>query len=157
LTLLGDGPEREPALALAAELGVREFIDVREPEAIPAATLAGADVFLLPSETESFGLAALEALACGVPVVASRVGGLASVVEDGVCGYLQPPGDVRAMAASVVKLLTNPGLRAEMGVKGRELALDRFSKDAVVDRYVEFYRAVLRRRAEGCPTDRPGC
>lgn len=148
LMLLGDGPERESALALAAELGVRGAVDVVGPIPVPADVLAAASVFLLPSETESFGLSALEALACGVPVVASRVGGLEEVVEDGACGRLHPAGAVDAMAASIVEILTHPPLRAAMGARGRERALTRFSKDSVVDRYVAYYRSVLRRREE---------
>ena len=91
--------------------------------------LAGADLFLLPSETESFGLAALEALACEVPVIASRVGGVPEVVGDGENGFLLPVGDVDGMAEAALSLLRDEDRRRAFGVAGRRWAETRFSRE----------------------------
>jgi glycosyltransferase involved in cell wall biosynthesis len=105
--------------------------------------LTDAAVFLLPSETESFGLAALEALSCGVPVVASRVGGLPEVVPDGEVGYLHAVGDCAGMAASTLRLLDDPALRARLGRAARAHAEAHFRGAPVVDRYESIYARVL--------------
>jgi glycosyltransferase involved in cell wall biosynthesis len=105
--------------------------------------LVGADVFLLPSETEAFGLAALEAMACEVPVVATAVGGLPEVVVDGETGYLRPVGDVQAMAAAVLRLLEDDELRRGMGEAGRRRAVEIFSQDEIVGRYRTIYERVM--------------
>jgi N-acetyl-alpha-D-glucosaminyl L-malate synthase BshA len=151
LSLIGDGPELAGALELAKNLGIEEAIDVLGPIAVPAAEIAAADVLLLPSELESFGLSALEALACGVPVVASNIGGIPEVVDHGRTGYLCALGDVDAMAGAALSLLRDPARRASFAAEGREAALSRFSEAAVVDRYVRLYRATIERRAVvGC-------
>ena len=105
--------------------------------------LRGADLFLLPSETESFGLAALEAMACGVPVVASAVGGVPEVVADGETGLLRPAGDVAGMADAVLRLLTDGALRARYGAAARARAQTRFRPEPAVDRYLAVYRRVM--------------
>ena len=99
LLLVGDGPELATAYRVARELGISQLIDIvgAQEEVVPL--LSVSDVFLLPSAQESFGLAALEAMACEVPVVASRVGGLPEVIEHGVSGFLHPPDAIDAMAA----------------------------------------------------------
>jgi N-acetyl-alpha-D-glucosaminyl L-malate synthase BshA len=142
LKLVGDGPERAGAAALAAELGVAGDVDfVGERVDLPG-VLAGASVFLLPSETESFGLAALEALACGVPVVASRVGGVPEVVVEGQTGFLCPVGDVQALATATLRLLTDGALRAAQASAARARA-ETFARGPAIDRYVALYRRVL--------------
>jgi glycosyltransferase involved in cell wall biosynthesis len=98
---------------------------------------------LLPSEQESFGLAALEAMACEVPVIASRVGGLPEVVDDGETGFLSPVGDVDKMAADAVKLLSDKQLRREMSKRARASATSRYNTDLVIPQYIEFYEWVL--------------
>jgi len=100
-------------------------------------------LFLLPSAQESFGLAALEAMACQVPVVASNVGGLPDVVEDGVTGFICGQDDVEAMAARGVAILGNPALRDGMGHAAARSVSRRFCVDVIVPQYEEYYREVL--------------
>jgi N-acetyl-alpha-D-glucosaminyl L-malate synthase BshA len=144
LRLVGDGPDHAATLALAAELGVAADVEVlgERDDDLPRA-LAGAAAFLLPSETESFGLAALEALASGVPVVASRVGGVPEVVLDGATGFLHAVGDVEAMAASALRLCADVDLRARLGGAARARALASFRVAPAVDRYEAIYGRVL--------------
>ncbi|MEQ8331053.1 MAG: N-acetyl-alpha-D-glucosaminyl L-malate synthase BshA [Longimicrobiales bacterium] len=143
LVMIGDGPERPRAAARAAELGLRDQVLFLGKHASVDELLSCADLFLLPSETESFGLAALEALACGAPVVASRVGGLPEVVDDGVSGYLFPVGAVEDMADAGVALLSDEALHARFAEAGRALAVERFSARSVVPRYEAYYERVL--------------
>ena len=106
----------------------------------------GADLFLLPSESESFGLSALEAMACEVPVIATTIGGLPEVVTDGETGYLLPVGDIPGMSAAALKLLGDEGLRQRFGAAARRRAVEIFSQDAVVARYRGIYERVVARR-----------
>jgi glycosyltransferase involved in cell wall biosynthesis len=108
-----------------------------------APLLANADLFLLPSESESFGLSALEALACGVPVVASRAGGLPEVVRDGVTGVLREVGDVEGMADAARAILENRALWTEMSTAAAVDARARFSTGDIVSRYEAFYERTL--------------
>lgn len=148
LVLVGDGPDRPTALAQAEALGVhRDVVALGRQDAVEN-LLKLADVFLLPSETESFGLAALEAMASGVPVVASRVGGLPEVVEDGVCGLLVPPGDVDGLAHALERLLANPALRSRMGAAARDRAIGAFDAGLIVPRYEALYQTTLEQHAK---------
>ena len=144
LLLVGDGPELPRAERQARELGVRDRVDLLGTVATIEDVLAHADLFLLPSETESFGLAALEALSCEVPVVASRVGGLPEVVCHGENGFLLPVGDVDGMAEAALYLLSDEERRRAFGVAGRRWAESRFARADVVARY----RAIYQRVAE---------
>lgn len=143
LRLIGDGPERPRIEAQIAALGLTSEVEfLGERIDLPAVLRDGA-LFLLPSETESFGLAALEAMACGLPVVASAVGGLPEVVVDGETGYLRPVGDVEAMAVCARRLLDDQPLRRRMGAAARGRAQAQFRVEPAVERYVEIYRRVL--------------
>lgn len=143
LLLLGDGPERARIEADVRARGLGGDVDFLGEQLDVAATLRRAHVFLLPSETESFGLAALEALASGVPVVASRAGGLPEVVREGEDGLLLPVGDVEAMAAAVARILDDASLRRRLSGSARAGAVSRFSRAPMVTRYERFYERVL--------------
>jgi N-acetyl-alpha-D-glucosaminyl L-malate synthase BshA len=140
LVLVGDGPERSAAERRLREAGLHDRVACLGKQEAFADLLAAADVFLLPSETESFGLAALEALSCGVPVVASDVGGVPEVVDDGETGLLAPVGDVPAMAAAVLSLLRDPARRRAFGARARARTLERFRLEPAIDRYEAVYR-----------------
>jgi len=146
LTLVGDGPEQSLARERADALGVRGRVTfLGERNALPE-LLADADLFLLASTEESFGLSALEAMACGLPVVATRVGGVPEVVGDGTTGLLVEPDDQAGFAAAVRTLLQDPERLVEMGRAARADVLERFEKDRVVSRYEALYEDVLAAR-----------
>jgi N-acetyl-alpha-D-glucosaminyl L-malate synthase BshA len=143
LVMVGDGSERSQAEHRARCLGIFEqcsFVG-KQPKIVDY--LSASDVLLLPSEQESFGLAALEAMACEVPVIASRVGGLPEVVTDGETGFLSEVGDVEKMSADALRLLADEELRREMGRRARESAISRYSTDLVIPQYINFYERVL--------------
>ena len=143
LVMVGDGPERSAAEHRARCLGIYEHCSFvgKQPKIVDYLSIA--DVLLLPSEQESFGLAALEALACEVPVVASRVGGVPEVVTDGETGCLSAVGDIEKMAADAARLLADDQLRREMGARARASAVSRYNTDLVIPQYIEFYERVL--------------
>jgi len=143
LVLVGDGPEREATERGASELGILEDVIFMGDQEYIAEILPCADVFLLPSEHESFGLAALEAMSCGVPVVGSRVGGLHEVVVDGETGFLCDPHDADCMTELVLSLLTNEDYRREMGARARERAKREFGRDRIVGQYLDVYRRLI--------------
>ena len=148
LVMVGDGSERTNAEHRAHCLGVHDkcsFVG-KQPRIVDY--LSASDLLLLPSEQESFGLAALEAMACEVPVVASRVGGVPEVVTDGETGFLSNVGDVEKMAHDAAGLLANPELRSEMGKRARESAVSRYHTDKVIPQYIRFYEQILARRKE---------
>jgi glycosyltransferase involved in cell wall biosynthesis len=141
--MVGDGSERRNAEHRARCLGVFEqcsFVG-KQPRIVDY--LSASDVLLLPSDQESFGLAALEAMACEVPVIASRVGGLPEVVTDGETGYLSPVGDLDKMAADAARLVVDHKLRREMGQRARESAISRYRTDVVIPQYIEYYEQIL--------------
>jgi len=143
LVMVGDGPDRLDAEGFAREKGLEADVRFTGKQTDIASVLACSDVFLLPSSTESFGLAALEAMCYGVPVVASSAGGIPEVIRDGLDGFLAEAGDVNAMAQHAIRLLRNPQLRLEMGGKAKERALNDFAEDAIVDQYQSIYQRVL--------------
>lgn len=152
LVLIGDGPERETARRAARDLGVEgDVLFLGKLETV-AELLSCADLFLLPSEQESFGLVALEAHASGVPVVGTAGSGLAEVVEDGVTGRLHPVGDVEGMTESATAYLTDDETWRRASEAARERAVSRFSAERVVPRYERLYREVVEGSA-GPPPD----
>lgn len=143
LVLVGDGPELGPAERRLRELGLRDRAELHGHRHDLPPLLCDSDVFLLPSQTESFGVAALEAMACGVPVVASEVGGLPEVVTDGETGYLCPVGDVEHFADRTLSLLDDPTRRHAMGQLAREHAVTRFGMSVALDRYEAMYQRLI--------------
>ena len=143
LVMVGDGSERTNAEHRARCLGIYEHCSFvgKQPRIVDY--LSVSDVLLLPSEQESFGLAALEAMACEVPVIASRVGGIPEVITDGETGYLSKVGDVDKMAEDAGRLLTDQKLRVEMGKRARESAISRYRTDVVIPQYIKFYEDVI--------------
>lgn len=144
LMLVGDGPDRNDAEQETRDLGIDADVHFLGRLDSVAPLLAAADLFVLPSQTESFGLAALEAMACGTPVLAARVGGIPEVITDDVEGLLEPVGSVEAMARRAIDLLRDPIRYAAM----RDAALARaiqFSTDVVVPQYEAYYQQVLGR------------
>jgi N-acetyl-alpha-D-glucosaminyl L-malate synthase BshA len=144
LLMVGDGPDREDAEREARELAVASDVRFLGRLDTVANLLQATDLFLLPSQTESFGLAALEAMACGAPVVASRAGGLPEVVEDGVSGILEPPGSVEAMARRALDVLRDDARHQAMREAAARRALA-FGTEHIVPRYEALYREVLGR------------
>src|SRR2546426_1949361 len=145
LVMVGDGSERTNVEHRARCLGVYDqciFVG-KQPNIVDY--LSAADVLLLPSEQESFGLAALEAMACEVPVIASRVGGIPEVVTDVETGFLSAVGDVEKMADDAARLLSDATLRREMGNRAREFAVANYRTDIVIPRYIEFYERILQK------------
>lgn len=143
LLLIGEGPDLGQVTDLADELGILNRVRLIGVVDDVAPYLRSADLLILPSQTESFGLVALEALASGVPVIASRVGGLPEVVQHGVSGYLFSPGDVEGMAQQAVKILGNHSLSKQLGRAGSEWAAAHFHPDQIVPRFEELYRRIL--------------
>ena len=143
LVMIGDGPDRPAAEEEARLLGVEESVSFLGKLDQIAPLLAAADLFLLPSQSESFGLSALEALASGVPVVGTDGGGLPEVVTDGETGVLCAVGDVAGMAAASLRILSDKKLWAEMSSRAAADARERFSRDAIVTKYESLYRQSL--------------
>ena len=143
LLLVGDGPELGTAYRLGRELGISHLVDAVGAQDAVIPLLSASDLFLLPSAQESFGLAALEAMACEVPVVASTVGGLPEVIENGTSGFLHQLDDVEGMAASALRLLTDDDLHARIARAARQRVIDHFCVDRVLPMYENCYERVL--------------
>jgi N-acetyl-alpha-D-glucosaminyl L-malate synthase BshA len=143
LLMVGEGPERASAHAIARRLGVQDRVRFLGQHENAAEITAVADVYLLPSELESFGLSALEAMGCGVPVVGTDAGGLPEVVKHAETGFLLPVGDVEGMAARAIEILKDEKRGREMGQAGRRRAASLFGADRVVSQYERFYEQVL--------------
>lgn len=145
LLLVGDGPDRMTTQRLARELGVYDdirFLGKQEPiEEI----LSIADVFMMPSGSETFGLAALEAMACSVPVVSSDIGGLPELNVDGETGYLCPLGDIDALTERTRQILQDDDLHARMSAAARQRSVEEFDQDRIVPMYEAYYERILEK------------
>jgi len=148
LVLVGDGPERPRAREIAERLGVADDVVFLGKHAAVEELLHCADLFLLPSESESFGLAALEAMACGVPVVTSDAGGLPEVVIEGEVGHLLPVGDFEGMADAGVAILSDPKEHRRYSENARAHAVERYSVERVVPMYESHYQRILTSKGE---------
>lgn len=146
LLLVGDGPEAAPLRALAEELGISDrVVFAGERHDVPA-FLAASDLFVLSSNSEGLPLSMVEAMATGLPVVSTAVGGIPALVADGETGFLVPSGDVDALAAKLAALKADPELAKAMGKRGRQLALGRYSAERMMASYMDIYEALLARR-----------
>jgi N-acetyl-alpha-D-glucosaminyl L-malate synthase BshA len=143
LLLVGNGPDYQTCVDLVRREGLLQKVFFLDFVTDVASILSITDLFMLPSEMESFGLAAIEALSCEVPVLASRVGGLPEAVIDGECGYLLQVDDIDGMIAAGIKLLSDDELRLRMGREGRRWVMTQFHVSQIVKRYEEYYRYVL--------------
>jgi len=146
LCMVGDGPDRRSVEDLAGELGVmRDSLFPGYQEDV-GPFFAAFDVFVLPSGNEGTPVTAIEALASGCPVVATRVGGVPDVVTDGEAGFLVEPGDVEELAARLSQLANDPGLRTQMSAAGRERMRSRYAVDRLIDDIDRLYRDLLEQK-----------
>jgi N-acetyl-alpha-D-glucosaminyl L-malate synthase BshA len=145
LLFVGKGPDRLAAEVLVERLGLSEHVEFLGAVLYADEVLRSADLLLSTSEKESFGLTIAEAMACEVPVVATKVGGVPEVVEDGVCGRLVPLGSIEAMAEAAIEILKNPERAREMGRAGRRRVIERFDQERIVNQYEDLYARVLQR------------
>jgi L-malate glycosyltransferase len=145
LLLVGDGPDRSAAEWLAHKKGIQDRVHFLGKQESVNELLPLADLMLMPSELESFGLAALEAMACRVPTIATDVGGVPELIEDGVDGRLFPVGDVDAMADAATELLLGPEKLAAMATAARKTAQQRFCASKIIPLYERYYERVLER------------
>jgi N-acetyl-alpha-D-glucosaminyl L-malate synthase BshA len=145
LLMAGDGPERGPAEHLARELKVDRHVTFLGKQNHVERLIPLAHVLLMPSQLESFGLVALEAMACGVVPVATRVGGVPELITDGEDGFLEAPGDIESQAGRVLQLLTDEDLHYRMRKAGRWNANERFCSEKIIPQYEKYYEDVLSR------------
>ncbi|MBL8181996.1 MAG: N-acetyl-alpha-D-glucosaminyl L-malate synthase BshA [Blastocatellia bacterium] len=145
LVMVGDGPELSAVRYRGEQLGMNGNVVYVGKQANIADYLGVADVFLLPSELESFGLAALEAQACEVPVIATRIGGIPEVVNEGESGFLSDVGDIEKMSVDTLKLLGNEEMRRTFGERGRDLAISRYSTEKIIPQYIAFYEKTINK------------
>jgi N-acetyl-alpha-D-glucosaminyl L-malate synthase BshA len=145
LLMIGDGPERSTAEWLVAQKGISDRVLFLGKQDNIHEKLAITDLMLLPSELESFGLAALEAMACEVPAIATRVGGIPEVIEHGRSGFLADVGDVESMSRYAIELLSDPARLQTMAQTARFEAQSRFCSSKIIPQYEKFYREVMER------------
>jgi N-acetyl-alpha-D-glucosaminyl L-malate synthase BshA len=143
LVLIGDGPDRAMVETRAREYGLSDHVVFAGEQQDPVRWLSSADLFLLPSAQESFGLAALEAMACEVPVIASNAGGLPEIIENGINGYVCPPDALDEMAAHAVHLLRDETLRREMGRRAATIVRDQYCAERIVPLYEQAYASAI--------------
>jgi N-acetyl-alpha-D-glucosaminyl L-malate synthase BshA len=141
--MIGDGPERSKAESLARDLNIAEHVVFLGKQDNVYLLLSSSDVFIMPSNLESFGLAALEAMVCGIPCITSNAGGLVELVKDGISGYTANVGDVDDMAEKTLKLLKDPKLLAQLSESSRHYALENFHEEKIIPQYIRLYEKVL--------------
>jgi N-acetyl-alpha-D-glucosaminyl L-malate synthase BshA len=143
LLLIGDGPERSAAEYLAKRMGIGDRVECLGKQENVHELLPLADLMLMPSEMESFGLAALEAMACHVPTIATRVGGVPELIDDGKSGLLFEVGDIAGMSESAIELLSDSTRLDEMAAAARRTAQDRFCASRIIPLYERFYESII--------------
>jgi N-acetyl-alpha-D-glucosaminyl L-malate synthase BshA len=143
LVLIGDGPDRSAVEYLVRKYGLKKDVILLGKQDLVYEKLSLADLFLLPSDHESFGLAALEAMACEVPVIATNVGGVPEVIENGVDGYMVEPRDVDGAARLAIEILSRPDRGRQMGQRARMDAKNKYCANDIIHRYEAYYRQVL--------------
>ncbi len=141
--MIGDGPERSKAEARARELDIAEHVQFLGKQDNVYLLLSLSDVFIMPSSLESFGLAALEAMVCGIPCITSNAGGLVELVREGISGFTTDVGDVNNMAEHTLRLLKNPKLHTKLAQSTREYALANFHVDQIIPQYIELYERTI--------------
>ena len=146
LLMVGDGPDRGPAEHLARELNVAQHVSFLGNQNHVERLIPLAHVMLMPSDLESFGLVALEAMACGVVPVATRVGGVPELITHSETGFMEAPGDVAAQAIRAIALLTDDALHARIAQAGRQRAQERFGTERIIPQYERFYQEILARK-----------
>ena len=142
LLMVGDGPDRGPAEVLARELGVQDHVSFLGKQDHVERIIPLAHVLLMPSELEAFGLAALEAMACGVPPIGTNAGGVPELITHGVDGFAEGVGDLDAQAARATELLTNHRLHQRMAAAARHTAVSRFSTERIIPQYEQYYEEI---------------
>ena len=142
LILVGDGPELAYAKEIANKLNLCDkiFFLGRKDNVVPL--LNSSNLYLLPSKSESFGVSALEALSCSVPVVGTNVGGLKEVVKHGICGYLYDPDDIESLTDASINILSSTDLMEKMSYEARKIAL-KFDTKIIVPQYIEYYKKII--------------
>jgi N-acetyl-alpha-D-glucosaminyl L-malate synthase BshA len=143
LLMIGDGPDRSAAEFLAMRLGVADRVEFVGKQENVNELLALSDLMIMPSELESFGLAALEAMACRVPAIATRVGGIPELIDDGINGLLYEVGDVNAMAKGSIMLLSDPARLETMAAAARKTAQDHFCASRIIPQYEAYYERIV--------------
>jgi N-acetyl-alpha-D-glucosaminyl L-malate synthase BshA len=143
LVLIGDGPDRPIAEKMSRELGIENDVVFLGKQEEVYFLLSLGDIFLMPSQSESFGLAALEAMACGLPCITSNAGGLTELNIHGESGFVAPVGDVEQMSGYVLKILKEPGFKEMLSHQARERAFKSFHSDIIIPQYINLYEEVL--------------